>query len=67
MATSSNIYEVLQALRDRQVSRPYYNEDGTKSKYACEQDAPSHEAYWPVHNPNDLQVEVTDWRDNSPE
>jgi hypothetical protein len=67
MATSSNIYEVLQALRDRQVSRPYYNEDGTMSKYTAESLAPTHEGEWPSHNPYDLVAEVTDWRDNSPE
>lgn len=67
MATSSNINEVLQALRDRQVHRPYYNEDGTISKYTAESLAPTHAAEWPSQNPYDLPTEVTDWRDNSPE
>jgi len=67
METSSNIAEVLNTLRNRVLTHPYYNEDGTRSKWSCEQETPTHEAYWPDQNPNDLVAEVTDWRDNSPE
>ncbi len=67
METSSNINEVLKALRDRQVSRPYYNADSMMSRFTAESLAPTHEGEWPSHNPYDLQAEVTDWRDNSPE